>query len=359
MSRKRNPNPNPRQEPGKRFQIERSQAPKLDDVARLAGVSTATVSRVLNHPDAVRPQTRRGVMSAVEALGYVPDGAARALASRRTNTVAAVVPTVDNAIFARSLKAMQDRLFESGFALFLASSDYDFERERREVQALVIHGVDGIMLVGETHDPSVYRLLHRKGMPYVNVWVHHPDSPHPCIGFDNRLGAYQLANYLLDIGHRKIAMVAGITDGNDRAQARVDGVVDALTARGLAFAPNHYVERQYEIADGREATGGLLDSESRPTAIICGNDVLALGVLFECRARGLRVPQDISVTGFDGMDISEQVDPPLTTVKIPAAEMGRRAADYLIARIENSPIPEKTRFDAQLVIRGTTAPPLS
>lgn len=160
-------------------------SPRLEDVAQLAGVSTATASRVLNHPESVTPQMRQNVQSAVDTLGYIPHGAARALASRRSSTVGAVIPTIDNAIFARSIQAFQDRLFESGFILLLASSDYDTSRERREVQALVEHGIDGLLLIGESHDPHVYHLLQSKRVPYINTYTYKHDSHHPCVGFDN------------------------------------------------------------------------------------------------------------------------------------------------------------------------------
>jgi LacI family transcriptional regulator len=331
--------------------------PRLTDVAKLARVSTATVSRVLNQPAAVTAQLRKRVHAAVDTLGYVPHGPARALASRRSNTIGAVVPTIDNAIFARNIQSLQARIFDSGLTLLLASSDYSYERERREVQTLVERGIDGLMLVGETRERSVYDLLEKKHIPYVNTWIYRDDSTHPCVGFDNVQAAHQVCSYLLDIGHRSIAMVAGIREGNDRAAARVDGVTAALAGRGLHFAPGQLVEHAYEISEGRRAAGRLLASPNRPTAIVCGNDVLAFGVMFECRARGFHVPRDISITGFDDQDLAANIDPPLTTIRVPAAEMGRRAAEYLLARLEKTPIPEKTELQAALVVRETTAPP--
>jgi LacI family transcriptional regulator len=331
--------------------------PRLADVARLAGVSTATVSRALNRPDAVTAELRNRVHAAIDALGYVPHGPARALASRRSNTIGAVVPTIDNAIFARNIQALQARLFEAGRTLFLASSDYDYAREQREVQSLVERGIDGLILVGEERRQSIYRLLENKRVPYVTTWIYSQNSPHPCVGFDNRQAAYQVASYLLDIGHRDIAMVAGIREGNDRAAARVEGVTAALVERGIRFGRGHLVEHAYEIAEGRRAASRLLASPNRPTAIICGNDVLAFGVLFECRSRGVDVPREISLTGFDDLDLAVNLEPPLTTIRVPAAEMGQRAADYLLARLEKTPIPEKTELQAALVVRETTAPP--
>lgn len=341
----------------KRLQTSALARPRLADVARRAGVSTATVSRVLNTPSAVTPPLRASVLAAVETLGYVPHGPARALATQRSETIGAVIPTVDNAIFAHGIQALQERLFEEGFTLLLASSDYDPDREYRQVQSLIERGIDGLMLVGEDHVSEIYELLELKHVPYVNTWMYRAGSPHPCIGFDNRSAAFRIGSYLLDIGHREIAMVAGITNGNDRARDRVAGVQAALAGRGLNFAPGRLSHCPYEIADGRRAASALLDSSDPPTAIICGNDVLALGVMFECRARGVGVPGKVSITGFDDLDLAGHVDPPLTTMRVPSAEMGRRAAEYLLARLDGTPTPDKTELEASLIIRRTTAPP--
>ena len=334
-------------------------SPRLADVAGLAGVSTATVSRVLNQPSAVTPELRERVHAAVDTLGYVPHGVARALASRRSNTIGAVVPTIDNAIFARTLQALQARLFEADLTLLLASSGYDYARERRQVQSLVERGIDGLILVGEERDRSIYGLLEQKHIPYVNTWIYRDDSLHPCVGFDNWQAAYQVGSYLLDIGHSRIAMIAGIRAGNDRAAERVKGVESAMADRGIRFARGHLMECAYEIAEGRRAASRLLASPDRPTAIVCGNDVLAFGVLFECRSRGLNIPGEISITGFDDQDLAANIDPPLTTIHVPVSEMGRRAADYLLAKLDKTPTPEKTELQATLVVRETTAPPPS
>lgn len=331
--------------------------PVLADVARLAGVSTASVSRVLNGGEMVRPEMRARVMAAVEQLGYVPDGTARALASGRLRTVGAIVPTLDNAIFARGIHALQRRLAQRDFTLLVASSEYDRDEELREAHALVVRGVDGLVMVGAHHDAKVYQLLAGKGLPYVNTWVYRPDQPHPSIGFDNRSAGRRMTEYLLGLGHRRIAMIAGVTADNDRARARVDGVCDALSAAGLAFAPQCLLERAYEVGEGREALRVLLRLPNPPTAVVCGNDVLAMGALFEAQAQQLPVPAGLSIVGFDDLPISASLVPPLTTVRVPAADIGLRAADYLLDRIAKRDPPPHTELDATLVVRGTTAPP--
>ncbi len=337
--------------------MNRSESSRLEDVARLAEVSTATVSRALNRPDSVSDALRRRVLEAVDQLGYVPHGAARALASRRTRTIGAIVPTIDNAIFSLGLQHLQERLSGYGYTLLLASSDYDQGREQREVMALLEKGVDGLILVGEEHDSRVYQRLERHKTPHVNIWIHNPESRYPSVGFDNHGAARNLANYVLDIGHRRIAMIAGINRGNDRAVARTRGIADALEARGLSFHQGQYEERSYSIEEGRKAAGSFLSAASPPTAIVCGNDILALGALFECISRGIRVPEDISITGYDGIDLAAHVSPALTTVHIPCAEMGEVAADFLAARLEGRSVAEKTCLGTDLVIRSSTAPP--
>ncbi|MFT5113689.1 MAG: LacI family transcriptional regulator [Parasphingorhabdus sp.] len=333
--------------------------PKLDDVAQHAGVSTATASRALNRPESVRPELRRRVTDAVDELGYVAHGAARALASRKSKTVGAIVPTIDNAIFAKSIQTLQDRLSKLGYTLLLASSDYNQERERKECQTLLEKGVDALILVGEEHHPSVYRLLDNNQTPYVNIWIYNESSLQPCVGFDNASAARKLAKYLIDIGHRDIAMVAGINEGNDRAAERVSGVLTALNEHQLSFSPGYLIEKPYEIAAGRTAAKQLLSLSNPPTAIMCGNDILAMGVLFECLSRGFRVPEDISIAGFDGMDLTAHITPALTTVQIPSEEMGYMAAEYVHARISKLPVNDKTKLIANIIVRDSTSVPRS
>ena len=294
---------------------------------------------------------------AVAALGYVPHGAARALASRRSHTVGAVIPTVENAIFARGVQALQSTLHEAGYTLLLASSDYDPEREMRALQSLLARGIDGLMLVGESRSRAAYQHVQDKGVPFVNTWIYRHNSHHPCIGFDNRAAARSMTQLLLDLGHTRFAMLSGRTRGNDRARLRVEGVQTALGAHGLSLPPARLLERPYDIDAGRAATRQLLDTEAPPSAIICGMDTLAVGALLECRARGLRVPHDISITGFDDLDLASAVDPPLTTMRVPSAAMGTAAAHYLLARIAGRDVPSRERLEAVLIERGTTAPP--
>ncbi|WP_018700372.1 LacI family DNA-binding transcriptional regulator [Amorphus coralli] len=331
--------------------------PKLEDVARLSGVSTATVSRVFNAPTLVREETRKRVEAAVASLGYTPHFGGRALASNRTWTVGAVIPTMENAIFARGLQAMEETLAEAGVTLLVSTSNYDCDREAAQIAALIGRGVDGLILIGESREDATYELLERRGTPYVLVWSWRADSPRPCVGFDNRAAAAAIAERVVELGHRRIAMIAGITDHNDRAAARVDGARDALTAHGLALEPPYLVEAKYSVDAGAKAARALMALDPRPTAILCGNDVLATGALMGVREAGLSVPRDVSVTGFDDIELARVVDPPLTTVHVPHRRMGAQAAEALLAQCAGAPGPVNIAMEADIIERGSLAPP--
>jgi LacI family transcriptional regulator len=328
----------------------------LADVARRAGVSAATVSRVLNHPAKVRAEIRERVARAMTELDYVRDGAARALASRHSLTIGHVVPTLGIGIFAAGVEALQRRLEEFGYQLLVAASDYDEAKEARQVRALIERGVDGIALVGHRHAPEVYEMLRSRGLPYVNSYQFDGRNPHPCIGFDNRAGALKLVRHLVDLGHREFGIVTAPPSLNDRIAARLKGILDGLDERGIAPSARHILEVPQTIPAGRRATRDLLAAHPDITAICCTTDTLAVGVLSECRALGVHVPQHVSLTGFSDLEIVSELDPPLSTVRIPADEIGTRIADFLLERIAGRTGPKKIELETSVVIRGSTGP---
>lgn len=335
-----------------------SKAARLADVARLAKVSTATVSRALTLPHKVKARTLERVQQAARSLGYVAHGAARALASRRTHTIGAVVPTLENAIFANTIAALQRTLDAAGYVLLLASHDFDADIEARVTRTLIERGVDGLVLLGTTHHPDIYRMLESNGVPYVLTWAFDESGNHPCVGFDNRAAAVRITNYLLDLGHRRFAMVSGITTSNERAQERLAGVREALAARGITLPAENVVEKPYTHTGGREGLRELMAARERPTVVICGNDVLAIGAIAECHGQGLAVPGDVSVTGFDDMEIAGLMTPALTTVRFPTAELGVYAANHLLARLEGKAVDLRNKLPTELIVRASTAMPV-
>lgn len=337
--------------------MERSANVTIRHVARKAGVSIATVSRAINAPKTVSREVLLKVNAAIAALGYVPHRAARALASNHFGVIGAVVPTLEIPIFAKATQALQRRLDEHSYRLLLTSTDCDPSREYLRLEALVAQGIDGVVLVGAMHEPRVHRLLEEKKIPYVNIWAYEESSPGPCIGFDNKRAMKGVVKHLYDFGHREFAMIAGLTAHNDRAFERVAGVREALAERGLGLAPRNLILRPYTLTDGRSALAMLMEGPNPPTAVICGNDILALGALFEALSRGIRVPEQLSITGFDDLELSSHTLPALTTVHVPAPEMGLHAADYLIAQSSGLLTPSRVELEAPLIVRGTTAAP--
>jgi LacI family transcriptional regulator len=328
---------------------------KLADVARLAEVSLATASRALNQPEIVRPAIRERVRLAVAALAYAPDRMAKALSSGKSHIVGAVVPTLGNAIFADGVEALQERLDERGYTLLLSNSQYDPNKELRQIGAFLEQGVDGLVLVGDSFAPEVLPLIKRRAIPFVTTYVCASRHDIPAIGIDNSQATREITEYLLGLGHRRFAIVANTALPNDRSQARLEGMLSALGDRGIPVAPNGIVEVTLPtIANGRRAFATLLAAAPRLTAILCTTDALAVGALAEARHLGIRVPEDVSIVGFDDVEIAAEVDPPLTTVNVPAAEISRLAADHLVSAIEGNSIPMTTQLAARLIIRQST-----
>lgn len=331
----------------------------LADVAARAGVSVATVSRAMNTPERVKGDLRARVDSAVAALAYIPDGAARALASSRTRTIGAVVPTLDIAIFAQGVSALQKRLNPAGYTLFIANAEYDPKRELMEIRALVERGVDALVLVGQSRPAEAYSLLESNRVPFVTTYLYDPAAVHPCIGIDNHAASYRMCSYLIDLGHRAFGVVTSPTGNNDRIGARHRGILDCLAEHGLSPPPERDLEIAYSLADGRTALRSLLTVAPEITAVVCTTDMHAIGALLEARSLGVEVPRQLSVSGFDGLDLAAEMEPPLTTVDVPANEMGERVGDYLINRLDDKAVPLRTALSASLVVRGSTGRPRS
>lgn len=312
----------------------------LSDVARRAGVSTATVSRVLNTPARVKPATREKVEAVVAALGYTPHFAGRALASNRSDTIGAIIPTMENAIFARGVQALEEALSEAGVTLLVATSHYSAATEAQKLRALLTRGVDAVALIGHERPEATWRMLAARATPHVTLWAAGPGGRGPFAGFDNAAAARLMADLVLDHGHRRIAILSGPVAGNDRAAGRLAGSRAALAARGVA--PAAVVETPYDIGGAAAAAGAILAADPRPTVIVCGNDVLAAGALQAVKEAGLSAPGDVSVTGFDDIDLAAVVEPALTTIRAPHRAMGLAAAEMLRALVAGEDAPSRT-----------------
>lgn len=330
--------------------------PTLEDVARLAKVSTATVSRVINLPDKVTPKTRRRVEDAIATLGYSPNFGARVMAARQTKTIGAIIPTMENAIFARGLQAFQEELWRHGYTMLVASTGFKADKEEEQIKSLIARGADALLLIGHSRSSDIYRFLEAQNVPVIITWAFDPSSDRPSIGFDNKAAMRDMALKVIDLGHRQLGMISAATASNDRAAERYHGVQTAMQDRGLLPTNLNHIETIYDIDEGSAAFGQLMDAPIRPTAVFCGNDVLAAGALCKAKELGLDVPRDVSVIGFDDIELARVVHPPLTTVHVPHREMGRLAALALVNLLREGTQPETVELKTYPVLRNTLAP---
>lgn len=330
-------------------------APTLDDVALAARVSTATVSRCINDPKKVSQKTRDRVEAAIDKLGYTPNFAARSMAAKRTFTIGAIIPTMENAIFARGIQAFQEELYQHGYTLLISSSGYKAEAEKEQIKTLVARGADALLLIGHDRDPAIYDYLERQRVPTLVAWSYDETVQTPSIGFDNRTAMRALAETVIAKGHTSIAMISGISQQNDRARLRIEGVKDAMLARGLDPDTLDPIEVPYNVNDGASAFVTLMSRHPRPSIVMCGNDVLAVGALRGAAELGLNVPEDISITGYDDLELAQVVSPALTTVRVPHREMGRNAAREIVDMIEKKRKGVSQKLKATVVERASVA----
>ncbi|HEX5612580.1 MAG TPA: substrate-binding domain-containing protein [Burkholderiales bacterium] len=329
-------------------------SPKLMDVARAAGVSLSTASRALAQPALVREVTREHVRNVASRLGYLPHGAARALATRRSKTIGAVFPPVDNPIFASATHSLAHELAAAGYTLLLATHEYDPQVELAATRALLERGVDGMVLVGLDHAPAAYQMLAQSGVPYDLMWSLDATGFHHCVGIAHRLASVRVVQHLLDLGHREFAVIAGVTAHNDRARERLASTREALAGRGIELRDHRVIESEFSVPRARRAFVELLARAPGFTALVCGNDLLALGALTESLRRGIRVPGDLSIAGFDDIDMASEITPSLTTVRVPAADIGRRAAARMLERLAGREVPAREEVPVELVVREST-----
>jgi LacI family transcriptional regulator len=314
------------------------------------------VSRALSQPEIVHRETLRRVKSAVAALAYVRDGTGLALVSGRTRTVGIVVPTLSHSIFAVAIDSMQTTLADAGYQLIVASHEYDPGTETAAVRALIERGVDALLLVGTDHARSLWSLIETTTIPVVLTWSLHRrlDS----VGFDNFEAGRLAAEHLLRLGHRRLGVISGRLTHNDRARSRLKGIRAALAPVGLEASALSVVQHRFGLGGGRDGMAAFLTMTDRPTAVIGGNDLMAVGAMLEAKARGLSVPGELSFVGIDDQEISAHVAPGLTSVHLPTSTLGKVAAQQVLSRLAGKKGERRTELPISLVVRDSTGPPL-
>jgi LacI family transcriptional regulator len=331
------------------------------EVARQAGVSPATVSRVINRPELVAVPTRLKVQAVMQALGFVPNASAQALRRGRSQLIGALIPHISYSVFADFTDAVQKVFTAVGYNVMLGVHHFNPKDELRQARSLVQAGVEGLLIVGYEHDPELFETLAQKKVTYICTDVHQSNATHPSVGYDNYSAGQKIAAHLLALGHRRFAVITGNTQKNDRMAARLAGFRAQLNQAGQSINDSMVIEGDYTLADGRRGLMQLLANKSNEntdpiSAIMCGNDVIALGVLLEARARGIDVPAQLSVVGFDNLEWAKEFSPALTTMSVPLSEMGTLAARALLSRIQGGSCDHALELPLELVVRETTGP---
>jgi len=333
----------------------RKGAPGIVEVAARARVSIATVSRTFSQPNMVRGPTRTRIERAANELGYIRNRAAGALHNRFSGTMGLVVPTIDNAIFAELIEAFSGRLCELDRTMLIAAHGYDLQLEVAIVRSLLERRIDGIALVGFDHDAVSMNILQMRDVPVIAVWNYEAKSQVACVGTDNSVAARHIMRHVIEMGHTDIALLFPDVTANDRARNRLSGVMVELADAGVVLKPDRVINCPYDIGEAKRLVRQLLSARSRPTAIVCGNDIIAHGAYYACHAHGVCIPEDISIAGIGDFRGSAHLEPGLTTIRLPARRIGAIAAATLVEMSESGMPPDvyRNQVDFELKRRGS------
>ncbi|MDQ0473594.1 LacI family DNA-binding transcriptional regulator [Labrys wisconsinensis] len=309
---------------------------RLIDVARSAGVSTMTASRVMRGEPTVAVASRDAVHAAAARLGYVPNQVAGSLRSQRSGIIAVIVPTLTGSVFAETVRGITDTFDAYDYQLMIGESSYDIEREEKVIAALVQRRPDAIIIAGVKHTPQARSLLRSAGVPVAEIW---DQTTHPIdiiVGFSNFQAAYDMTRGLLDKGYRRLALATGPVIPGNRAGERTEGYLAALKDAGIHPGPSIVVP-YYNFLDsslkGGNVVADFLRDNSSIDCLFCTNELIAIGAVVACGRRGVKVPGDVAIAGFGDVEAASIITPDLTTVKIRGFEMGRRAAEILARRL--------------------------
>jgi LacI family transcriptional regulator len=327
-------------------------------IAEEASVSLGTVSHVMSGNARVRPGLKRRVMEAVRNLGYQPSLIARDLRRNKTSIIGMVIPDITNPFFPAVVRGVEDVAYQNSFRLILCNTDDDSGKEKSYLHELYSYRIAGLVLI-PTVNSHILDLddLQLSKAPVICLDRRPTDWDGDSVTVDNVNGAFAATSHLLKLGHKTIALITG-SQQLDTAAARLDGFLSATRKAKLEIAPEYIQEGRFDRLSGYEKIRILLQQRPRPTAVVCSNDLVAIGVLSGLREAGLRCPEDISVIGFDDIEVSELTDPALTTVFQPGYQMGAKGAALLIKRIRGDvEPPQRIMLPTELKIRHSVAAP--
>lgn len=326
----------------------------MSDVARHAGVSSQTVSRVIGKPGLVAEETRRRVEEAIRRLDYIPNGAARNLASNSGSVVAVIIPTLSSSAFAAQVNGVVERLVERGISVVVGNTEYSLAREEEIIRGLLERRPIGFVLTGVEHSQRALALLKQSHVPVVETWDTDKRALDMAVGFSNLGAGYDVGRMLVVRGSRRVAFVGGVPAQDPRAQSRFLGLCRALEEAGLPAPFRVELDLPMTSADGIVGLDRILERAPMTDAVFFSADTLALSAVLECNRRGIRVPEQLAICGFGDYDLAALVTPSLTTVRTLPEMMGRQAAEMLLAQIDgNAPQSRSITLQHQLIRRGS------
>ena len=303
---------------------------KITDVAAAAGVAPMTVSRVINTPDRVSPETTARVREAIDRLGYVPNLIAGGLSSRKSRMVAAIVPTIAHPMFASVVQSFSDAMRHADYQVMLSICGYEDPDDEALFRAVLGRRPDALLITGSGYSPAAWQMLIEARIPVVEIW---DMSNHPIdmlIGFDHAQVGAEVARFMLNKGHDRFAV---LTAHDSRAVTRTRGFTETVTKAGGSLVLDQHMPPPSTIGAGRAGLRALLPFLDHRCAVFCSSDLLAFGVVTEARMQGIPIPQQLSVCGFGNFELSAMSEPPITTVSLEGAGTGRTAAAFLLRRL--------------------------
>lgn len=330
--------------------------PSIKDIARAAGVSHSTVSRALQGSSQVSAATAARIRKIADEAGYRPSAAARSLVVGRSNTIGVVVTNIADPFVAGVVSGIEDMAEQHGYSVFLANSHADPQRELRVVRSFEERRVDGIIVTSSRVGALYVPVMERLRVPVVLLNNQHPSEFVHSVLIDNLGASYEATRHLVELGHCRIAYI-GDRSGHQSDTERLAGYRRALEEAAIKVEPALAVAGDGAPEGGEDAMAQLLSLPERPTAVFCYNDMTALGAMRRIRASGLRIPQDVSVVGFDDLYLSQYLEPPLTTVRQPMRQMGRMAMETLLHIFDGPHSTHNLRVEGQLIVRRSTASP--
>jgi LacI family repressor for deo operon, udp, cdd, tsx, nupC, and nupG len=329
----------------------------MKDVAQLAGVSTATVSRALMNPDKVSPSTRKRVDDAVLESGYSPNALARNLRRNESKTIITVVPDICDPYYSEIIRGIEDAAVEHGYLVLVADGRNHSKKEASFANFVFAKQADGILLLGNDLPFEANKAEQKNLPPMVMACEFSPDLELPTVHIDNLTSAFEAVNYLTQMGHKRIAQVSGPKSAT-LSQFRQQGYQQALRRAGITMNPIYLISGDLSFESGAKAVRQLLVGAEPPTAIFFHNDMMAIGAIREAKKLGLRIPQDLSIVGFDDIQFAQYCEPPLTTVAQPRYEIGRQTMLMLLELLRGHDVRAGSRLlDTKLMVRESVAPP--